>query len=65
VVLVTQRIADDALYLGLACDEERLVRHGIAELHRIGDCVAPRLLAEATFEGHRLGRRLGAAPAAV
>ncbi len=66
IVLVTQRVSDEALYLDLVGDPQRLERHGIRAVHRIGDVVAPRLLAEATFEGHQLGRALRvAAPVAV
>jgi dimethylamine/trimethylamine dehydrogenase len=57
-VLVTQRQADDGLYLELADDPESLERFGIASLHRIGDCVSPRLLADVVFEGHRVAREI-------
>jgi dimethylamine/trimethylamine dehydrogenase len=50
VVLVTQRVSDDALYHEL--DGRR------AAVFRIGDCVAPRLLSEAVFDGHRLAREI-------
>jgi dimethylamine/trimethylamine dehydrogenase len=50
VVLVTQRISHDALFHDL--DGRR------AAVFRIGDCVAPRLLAEAVFDGHRLAREI-------
>ena len=48
-VLVTQRVSDDALWNSL---------EGLPDLYRIGDCVAPRLMAEAIFDGHRLAREL-------
>ena len=50
VVLATQRISDDALYHAL--DGRR------PGLFRAGDCVAPRLLADAIFDGHRLAREI-------
>ena len=50
VVLVTQRVSDDALFHEL--DGRR------TGVFRIGDCVAPRLLAEAVFDGHRLAREI-------
>jgi dimethylamine/trimethylamine dehydrogenase len=50
VVLVTQRISDDALFHEL--DGRR------PAIFRIGDCVAPRLLAETVFDGHRLAREI-------
>ena len=49
VVLVTQRVSDDGLWREL---------EGLPGLHRIGDCVAPRLIADAIFDGHRLAREL-------
>jgi dimethylamine/trimethylamine dehydrogenase len=58
VVLVTQRLSNESLFLELAGDEEALGSEGIEGLYRIGDCVAPRLIAEAVFEGHRLAREI-------
>ena len=54
VVLVTQRLSDDALY---RCPASR--RHeGVEAVYAIGDCVAPRLIADAIFDGHRLAREI-------
>jgi dimethylamine/trimethylamine dehydrogenase len=58
VVLVTQRLSNEALYLELAADLDALHAEGIAALYRIGDCVAPRIIAEASFDGHRLAREI-------
>jgi dimethylamine/trimethylamine dehydrogenase len=58
IVLVTQRLSDDGLYRELAADPDGLARWGIVGLYRIGDCVAPRILADAIFDGHRLGREI-------
>ncbi len=58
VVLVTQRLSDDALYRELAAHPAALEAAGIEALHRIGDCVAPRLIADAIFDGHRLAREI-------
>lgn len=60
MVLATQRVSQDDLYHDLVADPDALARAGIVAVHRIGDCIAPRLLAEATFDGHRLGRLLRA-----
>ncbi|HEU0193621.1 MAG TPA: FAD-binding protein [Gaiellales bacterium] len=49
VVLVTQRVSDDALWADL---------EDTPGVYRVGDCVAPRLLADAVFDGHRLAREL-------
>lgn len=51
VVLVTGRIADDSLY--------KQLKGRVARLRRIGDCVAPRLLDHAIYEGFVAGRELG------
>jgi len=53
-VLVTQRVSDEALYLELAAAR----REGV---YRVGDCVAPRLIADAIWDGHRLGREIDSA----
>ncbi len=50
VVLVTQRVSSDALFHELDGRRERVFR--------TGDCVAPRLLADAIFDGHRLAREI-------
>ena len=57
-MLVTQRLSDDALYHELRADEERLEAEGIEAVYRIGDCVAPQLIADAIFDGHRLAREI-------
>ena len=58
VVLVTQRLSEEALYLELKAAEDTLADEGIEALYRIGDCVSPRIIAEAIFDGHRLGREI-------
>jgi dimethylamine/trimethylamine dehydrogenase len=56
VVLVTARVSDDALHRALRQDR------GPAEaVFAIGDCVAPRLLADCVFDGHRLAREIDSA----
>ena len=65
VVLVTQRLSNDALYHELKADGEALAGEGIEALYRIGDCVAPRIIAEAIFDGHRLAREIDSENPAV
>jgi len=65
VVLVTQRLSDDGLYRELAADRDALGEEGVVGLYRIGDCVAPRIPADAIFDGHRLGREIDSADPAV
>jgi dimethylamine/trimethylamine dehydrogenase len=55
VVLVTQRRSREGLY--------RELKAALAEaegpaLYRIGDCLVPRVMADAIFDGHRLGREI-------
>jgi dimethylamine/trimethylamine dehydrogenase len=58
VVLVTQQVSDDALYHELSGDPDALAAAGIRRLIRIGDAVAPRMISEAVFEGHRAAREI-------
>jgi dimethylamine/trimethylamine dehydrogenase len=58
VVLVTQRVSDDALYQELADDQDALAAAGITGVYQIGDCMLPSLTAEAVFSGHRLAREI-------
>jgi dimethylamine/trimethylamine dehydrogenase len=60
VVVVTQRLSDERLFLELSTDQDRLRAEGIEAVYRIGDCVAPRLIVDAVFEGHRLAREIDA-----
>jgi dimethylamine/trimethylamine dehydrogenase len=61
VCLVTQRLSEDALYHELVSDPAALEAEGIEAVYRIGDCVSPRIIAEAVFDGHRLAREIDAA----
>ena len=58
VVLVTQQASLDTLYRDLASDQAALTAAGISGLYRIGDAVAPRMISEAIFDGHRLAREI-------
>src|SRR5262249_42724962 len=60
VVLVTQRYSDDALYHALVDDPG-----DVEAVYRVGDCVAPRILADAIFDGHRLAREIDGEDPAV
>ena len=50
VVLAMGQAVDDDLYFAL--------KGKVKELHRIGDCVAPRKVDMAIWEGHQLGREI-------
>jgi dimethylamine/trimethylamine dehydrogenase len=58
VVLVTGRVSNDGLYRALTADQAALEREGVEAVYRIGDCVAPRLIADCVFDGHRLAREI-------
>jgi dimethylamine/trimethylamine dehydrogenase len=58
IVLVTQQKSQDTLYRELAGNEVALTAAGISGLYRIGDAVAPRMISEAIFDGHRLAREI-------
>jgi dimethylamine/trimethylamine dehydrogenase len=60
VVLVTSRRSDDALLRALQRD-----RGPIEAVYGIGDCVAPRQIADCVFDGHRLGREIDSADPAI
>ncbi|HEX7290092.1 MAG TPA: FAD-dependent oxidoreductase, partial [Conexibacter sp.] len=62
VVLTTQRLSNEGLYRELkdVVGTERLAAEGVSALYRIGDCVAPRLIADCIFDGHRLAREIDA-----
>jgi dimethylamine/trimethylamine dehydrogenase len=65
LVLVTQQVSDDALYRQLAADADAWAETGIEAVYRIGDCVAPRMISEAIFDGHRLAREIDAPDPAI
>ncbi len=60
VVLTTQRVSDDALFRELADDPG-----GLEGVYAIGDCVAPRVIADAIWDGHRLAREIDTADPAT
>jgi dimethylamine/trimethylamine dehydrogenase len=61
VVLVTARVSNDALHRELRADAAAVEEAGIEALYAIGDCVAPRLIADCVFDGHRLAREIDSA----
>jgi dimethylamine/trimethylamine dehydrogenase len=60
VVLVTGRRSNEALYRELKdkVGFSALKASGVNALYRVGDCVAPRLIADAIFDAHRLAREI-------
>lgn len=58
IVLVTQQVPQDTVYAELASDPGKVAAAGISGLYCIGDAVAPRMVSEAIFDGHRLAREI-------
>jgi dimethylamine/trimethylamine dehydrogenase len=58
LVLVTARLSNSALQDELLADPAALKKEGIEAVYAIGDCVAPRLIGENIFDGHRLAREI-------
>ncbi len=60
VVLVTGRCPDDELANALRARVDSGAAGDIRSLRAVGDCLAPGLIAEAVFSGHRAARALDA-----
>lgn len=58
VILITARQSDDGLYRELKKRKDEWEKNGIADVFVIGDAEAPRIIADATFDGHRLAREI-------
>ena len=50
IVLAMSKISNDGLYFAL--------KDKVKELYRIGDCVAPRKIDKAIYDGNKVGRLL-------
>ena len=58
VLLVTRRLSDVQLYRSLLNATDQWAKEGIKGVYRIGDCVAPLMVLDAVYEGHRLAREI-------
>jgi len=56
VVLCTSRRSNNELYDELLKRRDEWEENEIEAIYRAGDCYAPRLLPDAMFDGHRIGR---------
>lgn len=56
VILITSRVADDALYRELRQRKGEWKKNEVEAVYQIGDCKAPMQALQAMFEGHRLAR---------
>ncbi|MDD9818112.1 MAG: NAD(P)-binding protein [Gammaproteobacteria bacterium] len=58
LVLVTGRHSNDELHRSLMAARSQWSQRGVKDVYVIGDAWAPKLIADATFEGHRLAREI-------
>ena len=58
VILVTSRRSEDGLYRELKARKHEWEKNGIKDVFVIGDAEAPRIIADSTFDGHRLAREI-------
>ena len=61
VVLCTARRSNDGLYRAIKRQREAWPERGIRGVYLAGDCYAPRYLADAVFDGHRVAREFESA----
>ncbi len=59
LVTVTSRLPNDSLWHGLKGVEDSWAEAGIKSVTRIGDCLAPGLIAAAVYSGHGYAREAG------
>lgn len=59
LVLVTSRIPNDTVWTDLLQLREQWQEAGIKTVKRVGDCLAPGLIAAAVYAGHAYGRHAG------
>lgn len=58
LIPVTSRRPNDALWAGLQARQNHWQEAGIQSVERIGDCLAPGLIAAAVYSGHKYARDL-------
>jgi len=58
LVLVTGKHSVNDLYKGLKERKDEWEKNGVKDVYLIGDAHAPKIIADATFEGHRLAREI-------
>ncbi len=64
LVMVTARDPEDALYHALVDEDGACAAAGVKSVTRIGDCLAPGIIAAAVHDGHRYARALDTPPEA-
>ena len=63
VVMCVMREPVDSLWRELTAEPDDLLEAGIRSVDRIGDCLAPGAIVQATYAGHKYARELDEAPA--
>jgi dimethylamine/trimethylamine dehydrogenase len=58
LILVTGRHSNDGLFREIKQRHGEWQKNGVKDVYLIGDAEAPRLIADATFSGHRLAREI-------
>ena len=58
IILITGRKSEDSLYRELKARQDEWAGNDIDNVFVIGDAEAPRLIADVTFDGHRLAREI-------
>ena len=58
LVLVTERLPNDHIYKNLQNDKSNFSKTRIKTVERIGDCLAPGIIAAAVHSGHLAAREL-------
>jgi len=61
VILATERTSNNDLYKALRARKSEWAKESIQGVYQAGDCYAPRLMADAVFEGQRIARELDSA----
>ena len=56
MVLCTARLSNDKVFREVKARRAEWDEQGIQAVYRVGDCHAPRLIANAIFDGHRMAR---------
>lgn len=56
MVVCTARVPNNGLFNDLSARKGEWAKNDIAGIYQAGDCYAPRLLADAIFDGHRIAR---------
>jgi dimethylamine/trimethylamine dehydrogenase len=56
LIVCSSRVPDAGLYTELLAREDEWAANGVDAVYRVGDCVHPRHVMDAIFDGHRLGR---------